>query len=103
MIVAADVFVYFGNLAPVLRAAAAAVRPNGLVSFTVERLDEADIAADAGFALHPNGRYSHSAGYLSTTAAAADFMIEAIDAVELRFEAGQPVSGYRVLLAKPAV
>src|SRR5438067_2541231 len=36
LLVAADVFVYVGDLAPAFEAAAAALRPGGLLAFTVE-------------------------------------------------------------------
>jgi predicted TPR repeat methyltransferase len=57
LIVATDVLCYFGTLAPVLGAAAAALRPGGRVMFTVE-LDPAPNAP--AFTLQSNGRYRHA-------------------------------------------
>ena len=59
VIVSADTLVYFGPLDAVTAAAANALRPGGVLVFTVEELS--GTAGKAGYSLSPNGRYRHSA------------------------------------------
>jgi predicted TPR repeat methyltransferase len=57
LILAADVFIYVGDLAAVFPAVAAALRPGGHFALCVEALD------GEGFRLRPSRRYAHSADY----------------------------------------
>jgi len=93
LIVSADTLVYFGALTEVLQAAAGALRPRGLLVFTVERT--ADDPA-AGFRLNPHGRYSHAESYLRATLGAAGFAPPTIDRAVLRQENKVPVQGFVV-------
>jgi predicted TPR repeat methyltransferase len=89
LVVSADTLCYFGPLETLLRMAWCALRPGGLLVFTVEE------AADApeSFRLNPHGRYSHGSRYVTTALAAAGF--SAIDSTPgvLRNEGGSPVAG----------
>ncbi|HRD48086.1 MAG: tetratricopeptide repeat protein [Candidatus Competibacter sp.] len=96
VIVSADTLVYFGDLEPPARAAASALRLNGLLAFTVERL--ADAAGE--FRLNPNGRYAHSQTYVEHTLRAAGLTPVAIESVVLRLERAEPVHGYVALARK---
>jgi predicted TPR repeat methyltransferase len=88
-IVSADTLVYFGDLEDAIGAASAALRPNGLMVFTLERA-VADSASD--FHLEMHGRYTHAQPYverlLSRHGLAAD-----IAYADLRMESGVPVPG----------
>jgi predicted TPR repeat methyltransferase len=95
VIVSADTLVYFGALEVVGAAAAAALRPGGVLVFTVEEL-----SGDAGFDLSPNGRYRHTRGYVERTLAEAGLRSEIVPA-ELRLEAGEPVAGLVVRATAP--
>lgn len=95
VVVAADVLCYFGVLDEVVTAAAAALRPGGVIAFTVESL--ADASDDWSLAL--TGRYAHSPRYVATAMAGFDDV--AIDACELRMEAGLPVPGLLVFARTP--
>jgi predicted TPR repeat methyltransferase len=100
--VAADVLCYVGQLDDVATAAAAALRPGGLLAFTVEALDGApdephDQAADWSLAL--TGRYAHASGYVAATMRA--FEDVSIERCELRTEAGRPVAGLLVVGRTP--
>lgn len=76
LIVAADVFVYIGDLAQVFARAASALRPAGLFAFSVES------AAGQPFALSASHRYAHSTAYLHRLAHAHGFQVlEAQDQV----------------------
>jgi predicted TPR repeat methyltransferase len=92
LVFAADSLIYFGDLDPLLRAAASAMVHGGLFVFSVE------VAAGDSFTLQPSGRFAHSLGYLKATA--TDFVI--LETVEsaIRLEAGRPVSGLYVLMEK---
>ncbi len=95
LIVAADVLVYFGALDTALAAAAAALRPKGLIAFTLERGDAPT------FALHPTGRYSHGESYVRQGITDAALEIVALDADVLRREQGEPVEGWVVVARRP--
>jgi predicted TPR repeat methyltransferase len=89
-IVSADTLVYFGPLEAVAAAAATALRPGGVLVFTVEELS--DGAGGPGHSLSPSGRYRHSRGYVESVLADAGLEPEIVPA-ELRLEAGEPVAG----------
>ncbi|WP_373990708.1 tetratricopeptide repeat protein [Duganella sp. BuS-21] len=92
--VAADVFVYIGDLAPVFSAVHAALRPGGRFCFSVEAGDGAD------YVLRPTNRYAHSLDYLRRLAAEAGFQILATQAMEARQENGAPIAAHALLLCK---
>ena len=94
VIVSADTLVYFGEMEPVMAAAAAALRSGGWLAFTVERLEDAAAADD--FNLDPSGRYRHSEAYLRRVLAQAEMEIASLETVTLRLEGGQPVIGFLV-------
>ncbi len=97
LIVSADTLVYFGDLESVLAAAAGALRPNGLLIFTLEHAvgDEADV----GYRLEWHGRYSHARAYVEQLLAVA--RLEPVIAhAELRLEAGAPVAGLVIRATK---
>lgn len=98
LIVSADTLVYFGQLEPVLTAAAAALRPGGWLAFTVERLEDAD--ATTGFSLDPSGRYRHSEACLRRALSLAGMAVESLETVTLRLEGGQPVVGFLAVARK---
>ena len=91
LIVSADTLCYFGDLEPVIHAAARALRARGLLIFTVEELVSDERAPS--FRLNVSGRYSHSREYVSRTLAANGFDQLVIESDVLRNEAGNPVAG----------
>lgn len=88
LVLAADVFVYIGNLGPVFLAAAAALRPNGLFVFSTEKG-----ASGQDFELRDSGRYAHGMDYV--TGLAADSALEVVSAedVMLRKDGGKEILG----------
>ena len=96
VIVAADTLVYFGDLAPFLRAAAGALRPSGLLVFTVEHTGAQD---GTDFRLELHGRYSHSDEYVHRALETVGLSSE-VRRADLRMEAGEPVAGLVVRAAK---
>lgn len=93
LVVSADTLCYFGALEDFAAAAAAALRPQGLLVFTVEALDE---AAGGDFRLHEHGRYSHRRGYAEQVLRAAGLDVREVSAAVLRTEGGEPVQGWVV-------
>lgn len=64
VVLAADVFVYIGDLAEVFAQVSRVLAAGGVFAFSIER------AADGrDFVLQPNGRYAQSAGYIRRIAA----------------------------------
>jgi predicted TPR repeat methyltransferase len=92
LVVAADVFIYVGALDEAFRTAASALRPGGLLAFSIERCD------GDGYRLLPSSRYAHSDGYLRGLAQRHGFAVrEARDTV-LRTDHAGSVSGVLYLL-----
>lgn len=58
LVLAADVFIYVGDLAAVFAGVARALAPGGLFAFSLESADGAD------FTLLPSGRYAHARHYV---------------------------------------
>lgn len=100
LIVAADVFCYFGDMAPALAAVASCLRPGGRLAFSVERLP-AD--APETWRLLPHGRYAHRADDLIAGLRAAGLAIIDVREDTLREESGEPVAGLLMLAELPAV
>jgi len=100
LVMAADVFCYFGVLDDALDAACAALRPGGRLAFTVEELDAAD-GRPHRVATH--GRYAHAEAYIRSAVAGAGLVLRRCDHDRLRFESGEPVTGLVVLAERPAV
>jgi predicted TPR repeat methyltransferase len=94
--IAADVFVYLGDLREVFTACASALRPGGMLAFSVEASDEGD-----AFVLRQTGRYAHSGSYIRSLAAAAGLSEVGNRVTVLRRESGQDVHGHLYLLRRP--
>jgi len=90
LIVSADTLVYFGALDEALAAAAGALRPGGLLVFTVERAPD---ATKTEHLLNPHGRYSHREDYLRRSLAEAGLGALSLAPAHLRFENKVPVDG----------
>ena len=94
LVLAADVFVYVGDLAPVFGQVGAALRAGGLFAFSVETgKDEGD-----GYAITPSNRYAHAPDYVRATARAAGFELLEMSPAVLRREHETDVPGQLVLL-----
>lgn len=97
VIVSADTLVYFGALDEVMAAAARALRPGGMLIFTLEH----GTAADApDFHLEMHGRYTHSRPYVERLLTGESLTPEIAQA-ELRMESGVPVAGLVIRARKP--
>src|SRR6266542_2378395 len=95
LIVSADTLVYFGDLTGVIAALAGAMRPNGLVVFTLEHA----VADSIDYRLELHGRYSHARAYVERLLTLSCLQSKIIQA-ELRTEAVAPVPGLAIRAAK---
>jgi predicted TPR repeat methyltransferase len=94
LILAADVLIYIGDLAPLLTAAKASLRPGGVMAFTIERF-----AGPGDFQLASTRRYAHSTEYIARLCGQLDFAIVQMQQAVLRTgEDGKPVTGAVYLL-----
>jgi predicted TPR repeat methyltransferase len=98
VIVSADTLVYFGDLAAVAEAAAAALRGEGTFAFSLERLVGAD--GGSGYRLEEHGRYSHADAYVRRVLGAAGFDVVTMEPATPRNEGGAPVAGLVVVARK---
>ena len=97
LVVAADVFVYLGDLRGVFTQSRRVLNAGGLFAFSVEVIDD----SDAPFILSNTGRYRHSASYISDLRDEFGFSEGYFSRVQLRVQNGQPVSGYLYVLTVP--
>ena len=95
LFIATDVFVYIGNLSPVLTAIRDAAARGAYLVFSVESTEE------EGFLLQRNGRYAHSDGYIQNLARASGFDIVEMEAAQLRKEEEAWVQGRIIILRYP--
>jgi predicted TPR repeat methyltransferase len=93
VIVAADVFVYIGDLTDVFTHAQRALHAGGVFAFSVESHHEND-----EFLLLPSMRYAHSAQYVAALAKDHQFSIEASHTTVIRFDRELPIHGSLYLL-----
>lgn len=95
LIVSADTLCYFGALERVAAAAAGALRPGGVLVFTLERLLEGN-----SWKLLPHGRYAHAEPYVRSVLEEAGLKFDAIEREALRRERGDPVEGLLVTASR---
>jgi predicted TPR repeat methyltransferase len=95
LVLAADVFVYCSDLAPIAAAVARVLAPDGLFAITVETHD------GPGVMLQETLRYAHGAEHVRRAIASAGLALLQLDAVSTRSEKGAPVPGL-LAVATPA-
>jgi len=91
LILAADVFMYLDDLAPVLKAAAAVLAPSSLIAFSVETHD------GDGVILRDTLRYAHGAAHVRNALAATGLTLVSLDSATTRTEKGVAVPGLIVV------
>jgi predicted TPR repeat methyltransferase len=94
VIVCCDTLVYHGRLEDPVAATATALRPGGLMLFTLEELT--GHGEDCPYRLAPTGRFCHSPAYVRTVLAMAGLVDAATDPIIPRLECGEPVHGLLV-------
>jgi predicted TPR repeat methyltransferase len=96
LVVAADVFVYVFDLAPVVRGVADVLAPGGLFAFTVETHD------GDGVELGEKLRFRHGAAHARAAVAAARLRLVELEPVATRIEGVATVPGLLVVAARTA-
>jgi predicted TPR repeat methyltransferase len=94
LIVAGDALVYLADLAPVCRAVARALTPDGLFAFTVES------HAGTGVILGEKLRYAHGADHVRAALEAAGLVPLTFKRAATRNENGAPVPGLLVIAGR---
>jgi predicted TPR repeat methyltransferase len=87
LVIAADVFVYMKELAPVLAVTAKVMAENALVAFSVETHD------GDGVMLRETLRYAHGRAHVLAALTTAGLAPVSLEAASTRTEKGQPVAG----------
>lgn len=95
LVVAADVLVYFGDLAALFAQVRAALRPGGWFCFSTEAAEPGE---PGDYALLPSNRYAHSLDYLRRLAAAHGFALVEAERAAVRSEHGADVAGHLLVL-----
>lgn len=91
---AADVFIYIGELATVFAAVARVLAPGGLFAFSVEGLE------GGSYQLQPTGRYAQSPEYLRALAAQCGLQERSLRRTLIRREGRGHAEGWLALFAK---
>jgi len=96
LIIAADVFVYIGDLTSVFETSQRLLEPAGRFVFSTESAHD----STQDYVLQNTGRYQHSQGYLTALAGQFGFTIEEIIETEIRKNQGKAIIGNLALLTK---
>jgi len=94
LVVAADVFVYIGDLEHLFAQSARVVEPGGLFAFSAQRGEGAE------WSLGPDLRYAHSRAYIARLASEYGFTIAVLEDASTRKDAGVEVPGLVAILSR---
>jgi predicted TPR repeat methyltransferase len=95
LVLAADVFVYCGNLHPIAAGVARVLEPGGQFAFTVETHD------GRGIRLQPTLRYAHGAAHVRAAIEQAGLQIVSIAPIPARRERNEWLPGLVVVASAP--
>lgn len=96
LIIAADVFIYVGDLSQIFATCQIALRPGGLFAFSTE--------CEGGmesYTLRRSGRYAHAVDYIRTLARSSGFEEIGVEQAVIRQEQGTPIDGNIFVFQKP--
>ncbi|ACB94718.1 class I SAM-dependent DNA methyltransferase [Beijerinckia indica] len=91
LIIAADVFVYMGDLSSVLAGSRRVLKPDGLLGFTVQ------VTQTKPYKVGHDLRFAHAEAYLRAALAEARLHLTLCEDVSTRQEAGTPVPGLLII------
>lgn len=92
LIIAGDVLVYFGDLAPLFQSIKRVLKPQGMFIFNVEASEQ------EGFALSPSGRFIHHQAYIDQVLEKEDFALIHYELITTRQQEQLPVKSHIYLL-----
>jgi predicted TPR repeat methyltransferase len=95
LIVAMDVFCYFGDLRPVFSACAAVLEPGGVLACSVERASDG-----SAWTFHRSSHFLHSGAHLREAAAVAGMREYRVTECALRRELGEDRMGFVALFTR---
>ena len=87
LFLAADVFIYIGDLAPIFESVRKAANARAYFVFSTEKGEE------ESYALTPTGRFTHPTAYVENLARQTGFEVIASQAAVIRMQARKPVIG----------
>lgn len=90
LVIAADVFVYIGDLSPVFEGVVQALRPGGTFSFSVEAAKPEE---SGGYILRNTGRYAHAQGYVAELTRQFGFVLVSREELCIRQDGDQAILG----------
>lgn len=93
LVIAADVFVYVGDLLGTFNNIYSALKKQGLLAFTVE-----ECVSGQDYILQTSGRFAHSANYIKECAAQCNFKIVKQESVPLRSNDERVINGILFVL-----
>ena len=92
-----DVFCCFGDLSEIIGKCTSALRPGGLLGFSIEKAEPGEL-----WQFHHYGHFRHSLEYVRDIAASQCLVEESVTEAVLSIEMCEPRIGYVCLLRKPA-
>jgi len=95
LIMAADVFVYIGELDTVFATASRLMQTGAVLAFSVEAMDDS-----ADYMLRPSQRYAHSYAYLQKLAQSHDFKIVEASQEIARQDKGEDILAHILVMIK---
>lgn len=99
VVLAADVFVYVGELNSVFQGAAKALRPTGIFAFSVEA---ANTEEGESYVLRGTGRYAHAHAYITQLAQCYGFVQVSMEELCVRLDYDQAIMGAIYVLRRTA-
>ncbi|MDY6951951.1 MAG: tetratricopeptide repeat protein [Thermodesulfobacteriota bacterium] len=96
LIYSSDVFVYFGNLDPIVKSASSYLVCGGIMAFSVERLEDNSME----YRLFPSGRYAHARTYIQDCLRGHGFHLMEEAQADIRRESGNQVKGLLIVAKK---
>ena len=96
LLVAADTFIYVGDLGPVFQTAARATAPGAIFCFSIERVEDERVDVE----LLPSLRYAHSERHVRALAARCGWEVTQIVRRPIREEQRRPIEGACVTMRR---
>jgi predicted TPR repeat methyltransferase len=107
MIVAADSYIYFGDLEPLFESMAASLEQGGYVAFTLENVSKDDEESlteskpDWRWQLTASGRFAHRKEYVKEVGERHNLHMKHYEPLDgFRFERGEAVRGHAFVMQK---